>query len=98
MVHATSAVALVVDVGLCGDVGGCLISVELIVVGGLITGVIIEILLEVCLVGTHLLSVVLEALILVAHGSTTASVATASSVVVEVGGVVGVVGLNFFEF
>ena len=106
MVHATSAVALVVHVvgcG-CGHVGGCLISVELIiVVGGLITGVaIVEILLEVSLVGTHLLSVVLEALVLVAHGPTTTSVATASSVVVEVevgvGGVGVVVGLNFFEF
>ena len=102
MVHATSAVALVVHVGCgCGHVGGCLISVELIVVGGLITGVaIVEILLEVSLVGTHLLSVVLEALVLVAHGPTTTSVATASSVVVEVGVGGGgvVVGLNFFEF
>lgn len=98
MVHAASAVALVVHAVGCGHVGGCLISVELIVVGGLITGVVvIEILLEVSLVGTHLLSVVLEALILVAHGSASASVATASSVVVEVG-VVALVGLNFFEF
>ena len=65
------------------------------VIGGLIT--IIEILLEVSLVATHLLSVVLEALILVAHGAATTSVATASSIVDEVG-VRASIGLHFFEF
>jgi hypothetical protein len=72
----------------------CLIVELILAVSALITSSTIEFLLE---VAAHLLSIVLEALILVPHGATTTTSATASASTREAL-TLATIGLHFFEF